>query len=133
MLDAQVERLLADPRADAFVRPFVTQWLELEQPITIAQSHISKQDFRFARHLKASMREETLAYVAQLIADNRPAAELIVSDWTMMNDALARHYGYDPLDGGHLRKVKLKADDPRGGGILGQAGIQSMLCWMGEN
>lgn len=133
VLDAQVDRLLADPRSDAFVRPFVTQWLVLEQPITIAQVHINKQDFRFARYLKVSMRDETVAYVAQLIAENKPAGELIRSDWTMMNDALARHYGYPPLDGGHLRKVTLRADDPRGGGILGHAGIQSMLCWMGEN
>jgi len=133
VLDAQVERLLADPRSDAFVRPFVTQWLELEQPITIAQDHIQKQDFRFARHLKASMREETIAYVARSIAENRPAEELIASDWTMMNDALARHYGYEAVAGGTLQKVKLRPDDPRGGGLLGHAGIQSMLCWMGDN
>lgn len=133
VLDAQVDRLLADPRADGFVRPFVTQWLEMEQPITIAQDHIQKQDFRFARYLKASMRDETVAYVARVIAENRPAAELVRSDWTMMNDALARHYGYPPLDGGRVRKVTLRADDPRGGGILGHAGIQSMLCWMGDN
>ncbi|MBY0528350.1 MAG: DUF1592 domain-containing protein [Gemmataceae bacterium] len=133
VLDAQVDRLLADPRSQGFVRPFVMQWLEMEQPITIAQSHIQKQDFRFARYLKASMREETLAYVGQLIAEDRPARELVVSDWTMMNDALALHYGYDPLEGGRLRPVKLRGNDPRGGGILGQAGIQSMLCWMGDN
>lgn len=132
-MDAQVDRLLNDPRSDAFVRPFVVQWLEMEQPITIAQSNIQNQDFRFARYLKASMREETVGYVAKLIADNRPAAELVQSDWTMMNDALARHYGYDPIPDGTLRKVKLRADDPRGGGILGHAGIQSMLCWMGDN
>lgn len=133
VLDAQVDRLLADPRRQAFVRPFVMQWLEMEQPITIAQNHIQKQDFRFARYLKASMRDETIAYIAQMLAENRPARELIVSDWTMMNDILAMHYGYDPLAGGQLRQVKLRADDPRGGGILGHAGIQSMLCWMGEN
>ncbi len=133
VLDAQVDRLLADPRSDGFVRPFVVQWLELEQPITIAQSHINKQDFRFARYLKSSMRDETVGYVARLIADNRTARELVSSDWTLMNDALARHYEYPPLEGGHLRTVKLRADDPRGGGILGHAGIQSMLCWMGDN
>lgn len=133
VLDAQVDRFLDDPRSRDFLRPFVMQWLELEQPITIAQDHIQKQDFRFARYLKASMREETLAYVERLFAENRPAAELIVSDWTMMNDALARHYGYDGIDGGTFRKVQLRGDDPRGGGILGHAGIQSMLCWMGEN
>lgn len=132
ILDAQVDRLLADPRSQAFFRPFVTQWLELEQPITIAQDHINKQDFRFARYLKASMRAETIAYVTRLFAENRPARELIQSDWTMMNDILALHYGYEKLDGGQLRKVKLRADDPRGG-LLGHAGIQSMLCWMGDN
>jgi mono/diheme cytochrome c family protein len=133
VLDAQVDRLMADPRSQAFLRPFVTQWLELDQPITIAQDHIQKQDFRFARYLKASMREETIAYVAQLFAENRHARELVLSDWTMMNDTLARHYGYQDIVGGQLRKVKLRPDDPRGGGILGHAGIQSMLCWMGEN
>lgn len=133
VLGAQVDRLLADPRSHGFVRPFVAQWLELEQPITIAQSHIQKQDFRFARYLKASMKEETLGYVGQLIAENRPAGELIVSDWTLMNDILALHYGYAGIDGGELRKVKLRPNDPRGGGVLGHAGIQSMLCWMGDN
>jgi Protein of unknown function (DUF1592)/Protein of unknown function (DUF1588)/Protein of unknown function (DUF1585)/Protein of unknown function (DUF1595)/Protein of unknown function (DUF1587)/Planctomycete cytochrome C len=133
VLDAQVDRLLADPRSDAFVRPFVTQWLEMEQPITVAMDHIKQQDFRWGRHLKASMREETVQYVARLLAENRPAADLVASDWTLMNDILARHYGYAGVEGGQLRKVTLRPDDPRGGGILGHAGIQSMLCWMGEN
>ncbi len=132
-LDAEVDRLLATPRADAFIRPFVTQWLEMGQPITLAMDHIQKQDFRFGRHLKASMQEETVAYFRELLAANRPAHELIRSDWTMMNDILARHYGYAGIEGAQLRRVTLRADDPRGGGILGHAGIQSMLCWMGDN
>jgi hypothetical protein len=133
VFDAQVDRLLADLRAEGFFRPFVTQWLELEQPITIASTSIKKQDFRFARYLKESMREETLGYVATLVRENRPAAELISSDWTLMNDSLALHYGYEGIHGGQLRKVKLRKDDPRGGGLLGHAGIQSMLTWMGGN
>jgi len=133
ILSSEVDRLLADPRSQGFIRPFVTQWLELEQPITIAQDHIQKQDFRFARYLKASMRDETIAYVTQLLTENRPSRELIASDWTMMNDILAIHYGYPAIEDGQLRPVKLRADDLRGGGILGHAGVQSMLCWMGEN
>jgi hypothetical protein len=133
VLDAQVDRLLAGRASDGFFRPFVMQWLEMEQPITIAQEYIQQQDFRWARYYKASMREETVGYIAHLFKENRPARELIRSDWTLMNDALAIHYGYPPLEGGELRKVKLRPDDPRGGGILGHAGIQSMLCWMGEN
>ncbi|MBM4071668.1 MAG: DUF1592 domain-containing protein [Planctomycetes bacterium] len=133
VLDAQVDRLLAGRASDGFFRPFVMQWLEMEQPITIAQNYIQEQDFRWARYYKAAMREETIRYIAHLFHENRPARELIVSDWTMMNDALAIHYGYPAIDSSELRKVKLRPDDPRGGGILGHAGIQSMLCWMGEN
>ena len=133
VLDQQVDRLLADARREAFVRPFVMQWLEMEQPITIASTHIKKQDFRFARYLKASMRDETVACFSQVLAENKPAGELIASDWTMMNDILAIHYGYEGVEGGRLRKVKLRDNDPRGGGIMGHAGIQSMLTWMGGN
>ena len=135
VLDAQIDRLLASPRSDAFSRPFVSQWLSLDQPITLTMSHFKKQDFRFGRHLKASMREETIQYVARLFKDNRPARELVSSDWTMMNDILSVHYGVARLEGAALRKVKVKPrpEDPRGGGILSHAGIQSMLCWMGDN
>ena len=133
VLDAQVDRLLADSRSEAFFKPFVEQWLEMGQPITVTMDYFSKQDFRFGRFLKESMREETYQYIAELFRENRPAREIVQSDWTMMNNSLAIHYGYDDVDGKPLRKVKLRKDDPRGGGILGHAGIQSMLCWMGEN
>ncbi len=133
VIDAQVDRLLADPRSDAFIRPFAMQWLVMDQPITISQSHINKQDFRFGRYLKASMKEETIQYVGEIVRQNHTAKEILSSDWTMMNDTLAQHYGYPALEGGQLRMVKLKPEDPRGGGVLGHAGIQSMLCWMGEN
>ena len=135
MLDSQVDRLLEDQRCDLFFRPFVTQWLNMNQPITLSMTHFKKQDFRFGRHLKNSMKNETIEYVKRVFVDNRPAYELIDSDWTMMNDILAVHYGYPSMDGARLRKVAIvpTKDDPRGGGIIGHAGIQSMLCWMGDN
>ncbi len=132
VLNAQVDRLLLAKRSERFFQPFAAQWLEMGQPITLAMDHLQRQDHRFGRNLKASMQAESIEYVSEAVKQNRPARELIDSDWTMMNDILARHYGYE-LDGGHFRRITLKQDDPRGGGILGQAGIQSMLCWMGEN
>ena len=134
VLRAEAERLLNDPRSHAaFIRPFVTQWLELDQPITLVDDRRGKASYLFRRHLQDSMREETFAYFQRLLADDRPARELVSSDWTMMNDTLARHYGYAGVAGGQLRKVALRGDDPRGGGILSHAGVQSMLCWMGDN
>ncbi|MFN3151513.1 DUF1592 domain-containing protein [Bremerella sp.] len=135
IVDQQVDRLLADPRSMEFYRSFVTQWLNMDQPITLTMSHFKKQDFKFGRNLKYSMKEETVRYVARLFTDNRPAAELVASDWTIMNDILAFHYGVAGVEGAEFRKVILRPNefDPRGGGILGHSGIQSMLCWMGDN
>ncbi len=132
VLGDQVDRLLADPRSDAFFEPFVVQWLEMEQPITIAMQHISQQNFQFGRYLKESMRAETVEYVAECFRQNAKSRELVDGDWTMMNDSLGAFYGYE-VEGSELRRVKLRKDDPRGGGFLGHAGIQSMLCWMGDN
>ena len=134
VLRSQVARLLDDPESYAlFVKPFVTQWLEMEQPITLVNDRLGMASYHFRRYLQDSMRDETYAYFHQMLVDNRPASELISSDWTMMNDALANYYRYAGVEGGHLRKVKLKSGDPRGGGIMSHAGIQSMLCWMGDN
>ena len=134
VLAAQAERLLVDPRSyAAFIRPFVTQWLELDQPITLTDDYRGKASFAFRRHLGDSMREETFSYINRMLADDRPARELVASDWTMMNDTLARHYGYGEMQGGQMRKVTLRANDSRGGGLMSHAGIQSMLCWMGDN
>ncbi len=134
VVKAQASRLLKDPRSyELFIHPFVTQWLEMEQPITLVDDRRGKASYRFRRYLQDSMREETYSYIARLLADNRPAKEIVDSNWTMMNNTLARHYGYKGIVGGHLRKVTLRKDDQRGGGVMSHAGIQSMLCWMGDN
>ena len=90
---------------------------QMEQPITLVDDHHGNASYLFRRHLQ-DCREETHSYFGRLIADDRPASELISSDWTMMNDALARHYGYSGVRDGHLRKVRLRPDDKRGGGII---------------
>lgn len=134
VLQGQAERLLdGEFSYDAFVRPFVSQWLEMEQPLTLVDDRLGKSSYHFRRFLGDSMRDETWSYVARMLSDNRPARELVSSNWTMMNNAIARHYGYEGIEGGHFRKVNLLTNDKRGGGIMSHAGIQSMLCWMGDN
>jgi mono/diheme cytochrome c family protein len=133
VLDAQVDRLLADRRSEGFFEPFVVQWLNMDQPITLVMDSLQQVDHLFGRYLKQSLRGETVEYFKQVLLENRSARELVMSDWTMMNDSAARHYGYSGIEGGHFRRVRLRDDDPRGGGIIGHAGIQSMLTWMGEN
>jgi len=129
----QIDRLLSTKQSSGFFKPFVFQWLHLDQPITLSSEYFGQQDFNFFRRLIESMRQETILYFAQMLKDNRPASEIIDSNWTMMNDSLARHYKYDEIKSPVHQKVTLRKDDPRGGGIIGQAGIQAMLTWMGEN
>ena len=58
----------------------------MEQPITLVDDRRGKASYHFRRYLGDSMREETFSYVARLFADDRPAREVISSDWTMMNN-----------------------------------------------
>lgn len=132
-LDEETRRLIASEKNWHFIEPFVKQWLVMDQPITVAMDHIKKQDFRFGRFLKESMQQETLWYFREILTNNKPVSELLDSNWTMMNNSLARHYNYPTVEGAYFRPVKLRNDDPRGGGMLSHAGIQSMLTWMGDN
>ena len=74
VLEAQVERLVRDPRSEAFFQPFVTQWLEMGQPITLVMDYFKQIDHRFGRYLKVSMREETIAYITELFRKNHQAS-----------------------------------------------------------
>jgi hypothetical protein len=89
--------------------------------------------FQYREHFLTSMDRETAAYFGIMLKENLPARELLDSDWLPMNDAMAFYYEYPRIIGQEFRKVKLRADDPRGGGILGQAGVMSMTTWMGPN
>ena len=70
----------------------------------VDHAHVAASGLPFGRYLKESMQEETIAYVTQMLKDNRPARELIDSHWTMMNDASARHYGYEGFAHSDLRR-----------------------------
>jgi hypothetical protein len=68
------------------------------------------------------MREESELFFERILQKNLPVTYFLDSDFVMINDRLARHYGIDGVKGKHFRKVKLPKDTPRGG-LLGQAGI----------
>jgi hypothetical protein len=128
VLDAQVDRLLDDPRAERSLTSFTSQWLDMKNPIRISYPTKSEKtnDRYFANYLTISLRKETIAYHGELLRKNLPAKNLITSEFTMMNDTTSYFYDYPRLVGSQMRPVRLRDDDPRGGGILGHAGIQSM-------
>ncbi len=120
VLRAEVERMLADARSQRFVEDFLGQWLKLRQ---IASTDPDRKLYpEFSAYLQDSMVAETRAYFRELIEKNLGAGYLIKSDFAMLNEKLAVHYGIPGVSGSQMRRVTLPPDCPRGG-FLTQASI----------
>ncbi|MEA2590801.1 MAG: hypothetical protein QOD62_632 [Actinomycetota bacterium] len=121
-LRRQVVRMLADPRSDEFVGNFAGQWLQLRKLDGVTPD---KDLFAgFDDTLRRAMREETEQYLAYILRNNRSVLELLDSEYTFVNDALARHYGIEGVTGDRFRKVALA--DRRRGGVLTQASVLTL-------
>lgn len=119
-LKKQTDRLLADSRSDRFIADFTDQWLDLRK---IDASQPDLKIYPEGReHLKHSMIEETRAYLRELIAKDLSVTHLVKSDFAMLNQSLAIHYGIPGVSGCAIRNVALPADSPRGA-FLTQAAV----------
>ena len=111
-LKKQTDRLLADARSDRFIADFTDQWLDLRK---IDATQPDQKIYPEARaHLKQSMIAETRAYLRELITKNLSVTHLVKSDFAMLNQSLASHYGVLGVVGCDLRRVPLPQDSPRG-------------------
>ena len=116
-LDAQVDRMLADPKSQRFVQNFIRLWLNLDH---IGEMPVSADFVSFFRdNIDTAMRAETEAFFRHILDKNLPPREFLAADYTFLNRELALHYGLPPVEGAHLRQVPL----PKGerGGLLGHA------------
>ena len=119
-LRAQVDRMLASPKARAFVENFTGQWLDLRN---IEATSPDKRLYpEFDEVLQTSMVGETEAFFTEMLARNESTANFIHSDWLMVNRPIAEHYGIEGVTGEDFHRVKLPANSPRGG-LLTQASI----------
>ncbi len=120
VLHAQVERLLQSPKSQRFIEDFLGQWLKLRQ---IAANDPDRTLYpEFNPYLQDSMVAETRAYFRELLERNLDASTLVKSDFAMLNEKLAVHYGIPGVSGSQIRRVALPPDCPRGG-FLTQAAI----------
>jgi hypothetical protein len=120
VLAQQVTRMIADPRAEAFVNNFAGQWLYLRNLPSAMPISFNFPDFDEA--LRASMQRETELFFDSIIREDRGALELLSANYTFLNERLARHYGIPNVKGTHFRRVTLEPDSIRGG-LLGQGSI----------
>ena len=117
VLEREVRRMLADPRASALVENFAGQWLNLRE-----LRNTQPLDREFDDTLRNSMERETQMLVASIASGNRSVLELLDAEYTFLDERLARHYGIDGVLGSYMRRVALPADSPRRG-LLGQGSI----------
>ncbi len=119
-LRAEVDRLLRDQKSARFVEDFLGQWLKLRQ---IAANDPDRKLYpEFSAYLQDSMAAETRAYFRELIDKDLDASHVVKSDFAMLNERLAVHYGVRGVSGSQVRRVKLPDGSPRGG-FLSQAAI----------
>jgi hypothetical protein len=119
-LHAEIERLLTDQRSGRFVDDFLGQWLKLR---AIAANDPEKTLYpEFSPYLQESMVAETRAYFRELLDHDLDATHLVRSDFAMLNEKLAHHYGIEGVSGPGIRRVSLPPECPRGGFIT-QASI----------
>ena len=125
VLEAQVRRMLADPRSKTLIDNFAEQWLHLRN---LKNSNPDLGAFPdFDDNLRQAMREETELFFDSIMREDRSVMDLLNADYTFVNERLARHYGIPNIYGSRFRRVPV-ADEARRG-LLGQASILTVTSY----
>ena len=126
VLDQQVRRLLADPRADSMVTNFAAQWLYLRDIEAKEPDELLFPDFD--ETLRSGFHRETELFLSSILRENRSVIELLTANYTFVNARLAEHYGIPNVRGSDFRRVTFPADSPRGG-LLGQGAFLTLTSY----
>jgi hypothetical protein len=122
ILAAQTDRLLNDPRSRRFVDAFLDYWLDLRKIDVTSPDATLYPDYYLDDLLTESADQETQLFFAELMRGDLPARNIVSSDFAMLNERLADHYGLPHVEGVALRKVSLPPDSVRGG-LMTQASV----------
>lgn len=117
--EAEVRRMLADPRGQRFVANFAGQWLQLRNLRNARPNSAEFPDFD--DNLRQDFRKETELLFASVLREDRSVLDLLRADYTFLDERLARHYGIDGVYGSNMRRVALAQEERRG--LLGQGSI----------
>jgi len=122
VLEQQVRRMLADRKAEALVKNFAGQWLQLRNVKSILPNSDEFPDFDDS--LRQSMLRETELLFESILREDRSVVDLLTANYTFVNERLARHYGIPNVYGSRFRKVWLENDARYG--LLGQGSILAL-------
>ena len=125
ILEAQVRRMLADPRSEALARNFAGQWLRLRNISGALPSDVLFPDF--GESLRQDFVRETELFFDSILREGRSVIDLLTADHTFLNERLARHYGIPGIYGSDFRRVSLADGNRRG--LLGQGSILTVTSY----
>ena len=125
VLERQVVRMLADPRAAALVHNFAGQWLYLRNMQLVMPDPETFPEFD--DNLREAFARETELFLISQLREDRSVLDLLEADYTFLNERLARHYGIPGVYGSHFRRVELPEAGRRG--LLGQASVLTVTSY----
>ena len=125
VLQQQVKRMLADPKAESLVTNFASEWLFLRN---LQSVNPANEDFpNFDENLRQAFRQETEMFVGSVFHEDRNVLDLLTADYTFVNERLAKHYGIPNIYGSQFRRVPVAQDERRG--LLGQGSILTVTSY----
>lgn len=124
--EAEVRRMLSDPRSASLVTNFANQWLQLRNLDAVTPDLRMFPDFD--DNLRQSLKKETELFFQSILRENRPITDFLRADYTFLNERLALHYRIPHLSGTRFRKVTLDPEHHRGG-ILRHGSILTVTSY----
>jgi hypothetical protein len=119
VLEDQVNRMLADPKADIFIKNFGEQWLALRMIDLAAPQKALYPSFDGS--LRVAMKKELATWFEYMVREDKSVLDMLSADYTFVNERLAEHYGIPGIYGDKFRQVSVNSPDRAG--LLGKAGL----------
>jgi hypothetical protein len=126
VLEAQVRRMLRDPKASAFADGFAGQWLRVHELYTT--SHPDPGKFpEYTPAVRDAMYQEATTFFRSVVDEDRNLLRLLDSDYTYVNEDLAKLYGIPGITGPQMRRVYLP--DGKRGGVLTMGAVLTLSSY----
>lgn len=125
VLEQQVRRMLADPRAGTLTTNFAFEWLKIRDMDALEPDPFTYP--AFDRSLRAALRREMEMFVDSIFHEDRSVVDLLNANYTFVNERLAAHYGIDNIRGDQFRRVTLT--DPNRFGLLGKGAVLMVTAY----
>ncbi|MET0293164.1 MAG: DUF1592 domain-containing protein, partial [Steroidobacteraceae bacterium] len=127
MLDRQVRRMLADPKATSLTKDFGFQWLNMAKLDEIEPDGRLFPNASGTLDARPQMKRELELFMDSVLRSDQPVTALLTADYSYLNESLAILYGNDTVKGGQFQRVTLT--DSRRYGLLGKGAVLMVTAY----